>query len=292
MRKIFIIWNPASGGKSSKILKELVEYLDAANLHHTIAETQKDKSATEILEEKLDTSFTDLIIIGGDGTINEAINGLKFDLPVGIIPAGTGDDFVKMVELGSSLTDKINTAVHGEVMQMDLGICNDRKFINGIGIGFDGQIVEDMISKRVSLLKGHAAYYYHVLRILGGYREKKFSYQLDQHSFEKHLILLTIGNGSTFGGGFKLMPQAKINDGLLEVCEIGKISGLKRFLNIHKLSNGTHGKLRAVNHYQASRVKVTDNPLLFGHIDGERLGNPPFDIEVLPNSLKIRVCTK
>jgi len=255
---------------------------------YLLADTKESKSATITVRERLDDSFSDLIIIGGDGTINESINGLNFDIPVSIIPAGTGDDFVKMVDLGKSLDEQIETAVYGQPKPIDLGICNDRKFINGIGIGFDGQIVEDMISKRVPLLKGHAAYYYHVLRILGGYREKKFSYQIGDISYKKELILLTIGNGSTFGGGFKLMPNAKLDDGLLEICEIGKLSGFRRFLNIHKLSNGTHGKLSVVNHYQSTRVTIDANPLLFAHIDGERLGNPPFDINVLPRSLKMR----
>lgn len=258
-------------------------------ISYSVADTNDTKSATITVAENLDGSFTDLIIIGGDGTINEAINGLKFDIPVSIIPAGTGDDFVKMVNLGKTLNDQIDTAVFGEVKSIDLGICNERKFINGIGIGFDGQIVEDMISKRVPLLKGHAAYYYHVLRILGGYKEKEFGFQLDNQKQEKELILLTIGNGSTFGGGFKLMPEAKLDDGLLEICEIGKLSGLRRFLNIHKLSNGTHGSLEMVNFYRAKRVFVNENPLLFAHIDGERLGNPPFEIRVLPRALNMRL---
>ena len=262
--------------------------LKAQEISHLIADTRQTRNATKTVKGLLDASFTDLIIIGGDGTINEAINGLQYDIPVGIIPAGTGDDFVKMVDLGKTLDLQIHHALHGPVRKIDLGVCNERKFINGIGIGFDGQIVEDMIAKRVPLLKGHTAYYYHVLRILGGYREKSFAYQLDDEAHAKELILLTIGNGSTFGGGFKLMPNAKIDDGLLEVCEIGKLSGVRRFLNIHKLSNGSHDSLSMVTLSQARRVQVAENPLLFGHIDGERLGNPPFDIRVLPQALQLR----
>lgn len=288
MRKIFIIWNPASGGKSFKIVKRLSGQLDAHQMNYLVVDTSRSKNATTPVKEKLDHSFTDLIIVGGDGTINEAINGLQFDIPVSIIPAGTGDDFVKMIEIGESLDEQIETAVGGKIKSIDLGICNSRKFINGIGIGFDGQIVEDMVSKHIPLLKGHAAYYYHVLRILGRYKEKSFGYQIDKRRYSKDLILLTIGNGSTFGGGFKLMPEAKIDDGLLEVCEIGKLSGIRRFLNIHKLSNGTHGSLGMVNLYQAKRVLVNENPMLFAHIDGERLGNPPFDISILTKALKLR----
>lgn len=286
-RKIFIVWNPASGGKGKKIVNDFVHFL--ADSHpFEVHDTRETKEATTLLEEKLDQSFTDLVIIGGDGTINEAVNGLKHDIPVSVIPAGTGNDFIKNISIGKSLEEHFDVAVNGKIGRIDLGQCNDRLFVNGVGIGFDGQIVEDMASKRVPLLSGHAAYYYHVLRILGGYKEKPFAYSIGEEKIQKDLILLTIGNGTTFGGGFKLMPEAKLDDGLLEVCEIGKLSGLMRFLNIHRLSNGSHGKLKAVNFYRTSEVKVDKNPLLFAHIDGERMGQPPYHIKVLPEKLQIR----
>jgi len=288
-RKIFVIWNPFAGGKSLKICKKLSETLDELQIDYQVFDTNESKSATKTVAEFLDESFTDLIIIGGDGTINEAVNGLNYDIPVSIIPAGTGDDFIKNVNLGKDVNTQIQTAINGTISKIDLGQCNDRKFVNGVGIGFDGQIVEDMDSKKVPLLKGHAAYYYHVLRILGGYRERPFKFKIDDQNFEKDLILLTVGNGTTFGGGFKLMPEARIDDGLLEVCEIGKVSGLRRFLNIHKLSGGTHGSLNEVNFYKAKKVTVSANDRLFAHIDGERMGQPPYEIKILPKALQIRV---
>lgn len=283
------MWNPAAGGKGFKILKAFSVFLNDQNVNYRVFDTGQSRSATRTVRENLDESFTDIVIVGGDGTINESINGLERDIPVSIIPAGTGDDFIKMVDLGPSEPDRFKTALNGTIRSIDIGVCNERKFINGVGIGFDGQIVEDMIEKRVPLLKGHAAYYYHVLRILGGYREKHFSYHFNDVDYSKDLILLTIGNGSTFGGGFKLMPDARIDDGLLDICEIGKLPPLKRFLNIHRLSKGTHGVLPRVNFYKAGEVKVDKNNALFAHIDGEQLGNPPFLIRVLPRALRLRV---
>ena len=287
-RKIFIVWNPASGGHGKKIVNELTRFI-GDNYSYQVFDTQASKGAKTLVESRFDENFTDLLIIGGDGTINEAVNGLHFDVPISIVPAGTGNDFIKNIQIGKSLNQQFETALEGKIQSVDVGKCNDRLFLNGVGIGFDGQIVEDMVSKRVPLLTGHAAYYYHVLRILGGYRERPFSYSLDGHRHEKELILLTVGNGTTFGGGFKLMPNAKIDDGLLDVCEIGKISGIKRFLNIHKLSNGTHGTLKEVNLYQSQEIMVEENPLLFAHIDGERMGQPPYHIQILPNKIKLRV---
>lgn len=288
-RKVFIVWNPASGGKSRKIIPILTDYLKSEDVNYQLFDTELSKNATITVEQNLDASFTDIIVVGGDGTLNESVNGLKYSIPLAIIPAGTGDDFIKMVAIGKNLKEQMETALYGNVHSIDLGLCNERKFINGVGIGFDGQIVEDMLTKRVPFLTGHAAYYYHVLRILWGYQEKPFKFFMNEISYHKDLILLTIANGSTFGGGFKLAPNAKIDDGLLSICEIGRFKNYKRFLNVHKLSNGTHGNLPRINFYETKEISIESNPLLFAHIDGERLGNPPFKISVLPKALKLRV---
>ncbi|WP_462253577.1 diacylglycerol/lipid kinase family protein [Ekhidna sp.] len=289
-RKIFVVWNPFAGGKVAANCKKLSTALEDRKIDFQVFDTNETKSAAKTVSKYLDQTFTDLIVIGGDGTINESINGLKYDIPVGIIPSGTGDDFIKNISIGKTVNDFIDTAIDGTIIRIDLGQCNDRKFVNGVGIGFDGQIVEDMTAKPVRFLKGHAAYYYHVLRILGGYREKQFQFSLDdgkKHSEE--LILLTIGNGTTFGGGFKLMPDAKIDDGVLEICEIGKVSPLRRFLNVARLSKGTHGVLKEVKFHKSKEVLVEANDLLFAHIDGEKMGNPPFNITVLPKALQLRI---
>lgn len=292
-RKAFIVANRYAGNKKTlAILSDLSTFLEGRELSFEVFDTDQEGNAKDTVAKKLTEEFTDLIIVGGDGTLNEAVNGLKHKIPVSIIPAGTGNDFVKNVSLGKSRKQQFETAVNGITKSIDLGKCNDRIFLNGVGIGFDGQIVEDMVSKRVPLLSGHAAYYYHVLRILGSYQARPFTFHLEEQQLAKELILLTIGNGTTFGGGFKLMPNAKIDDGLLEVCEIGDLSPLKRFLNIHRLSNGTHDKLNVVKLSQAKKALVEKNQFLFAHIDGERMGQPPFAIEVLPNAMSLRVASK
>jgi len=287
-RKLFVVGNRFSGNKKTgKILQDFSDFLQAKEIPFEIYDTNQDGNAT-LTTKRLDKTYTDLVIVGGDGTINEAVNGLDQDVPVSIIPAGTGNDFIKNVNLGKTKGDQFETAVNGQIRNIDLGKCNERIFLNGVGIGFDGQIVEDMVSKRIPFLKGHAAYYYHVLRILGSYGVKAFEYQIDYHTHQKELILLAVGNGTTFGGGFKLMPEAKVDDGLLEVCSIGDLSPMKRFLNIHRLSNGSHGKLGMVEFHQAKALQVEENKMLFAHIDGERMGQPPFDFTVMPQALQLR----
>ncbi|MDB4012854.1 diacylglycerol kinase family protein, partial [Cyclobacteriaceae bacterium] len=163
-RHFFVLINPQSGrGKSQKIGKKVAEFLRRHEIKFAVFETRNDCRGAQTVEENLTPDYTDLMIIGGDGTINEAINGLKLDLPVSFIPSGSGNDFVKNIRIGSTLETQLDTALHGPITRIDIGLCNDRKFINGVGIGFDGQIAADMIHRKVPFLSGQLKYYYHVL---------------------------------------------------------------------------------------------------------------------------------
>ena len=288
-RLFFVVANPASGStRLEDILNDVIDFLNDKKYKYEVFLTSKKHNAWKTVEKNFDPSFTDLLIIGGDGTINEAINGLQYDVPVSIIPNGTGNDFVKNYPVGKSIYDYLKVLDKGAIHTIDLGLCNGRKFVNGVGIGFDGQIVADMLRKK-SFLKGPTKYYYYVLRILASYKARQYKFVQDKSPYEKDLILLCVANGTTFGGSFKLTPDAEINDTILDVCEIGKISGLRRFLNIHRLKEGTHDRLPEVKLSRCKHLTVDENPHLEAHIDGEYFGHPPFEFGVLPNALRIRM---
>lgn len=289
-RKFFVVANPASGRqKIHKMIRHLKDFFESQNCQFELFETSFEKRGHHTVEQNLNDSFTDLVVVGGDGSIYEAVNGLQKDIPVSFLPAGTGDDFIKNFKIGKDIREQLETIISGTVKVIDLGLCNDKKFVNGVGIGFDGQIVADMAKKEVRFLSGHAKYYYHVLQILSSYKEREFHYRIEGEELIRKNIAMTIANGTTFGGGFKLTPNAKLDDGFLDVCEIGKISAFKRYRNIYRLQSGTHGALKEINFYSVKEIYIDENPLLEAHIDGELLGNPPFLIKVLPQALKIRV---
>ncbi|MDW3196880.1 MAG: diacylglycerol kinase family lipid kinase [Cytophagales bacterium] len=285
-----MIANPKAGNnRAVDVAKKALDFLQKKGLDCQLVETTLDQNAQKVTEQHLTDDHTDLLVVGGDGTVNEAVNGMGSHTPaLSILSSGTGNDFIKNIELGNNIDEQLDTALNGQLIDIDLGLCNRRKFLNGVGLGFDGQIVRDMLHRK-TWLTGHAAYYYHVLRILASYQERTFEFSLDNNPHQKDLILMTIGNGTTFGGGFKLTPDAKLDDGLLDVCLIGAISAARRFLNVPRLSNGTHLKLKEIEVIQTKTLEIKENPLLEGHIDGEYLGKPPFSISLLPKALKVRV---
>ena len=143
-RKLLVVTNPSSGGsrKNQKILRELTAFLITNEFGTVVRATEMEQNARRIIENELDNSFSDLVIVGGDGTINETVNGLQLDIPMTIIPAGTGNDFVKNISLGKTLQEQFEVLLKDNIRPIDLSKCNGRRFTNGVGIGFDGQIVE------------------------------------------------------------------------------------------------------------------------------------------------------
>ncbi|MEQ8237884.1 MAG: diacylglycerol kinase family lipid kinase [Cyclobacteriaceae bacterium] len=289
MKKIFIVGNPKSGtGKYYKYRERLINELQINKIGFEAFETSAVANANHVVAQHFDPTFTDIIVIGGDGTLNEAVNALKTNVPIGIIPSGTGNDYAKCFDLGKSIEEKIQTAIHGNPYFTDVGVCNGRKFLNGVGVGFDGQIVADLIQRK-TWLKGVFKYYYHVLSILGTYKTRLFDFNINNHSEKKErLILLCVAKGTTFGGGFKLTPHAKPDNGKLSICTIGDISPLKRFLNIFRLQNGTHHVLKEIDLLEANSISIRENALLEAHIDGEYFGKPPFNFSIDKKAIQVR----
>jgi len=278
MRNFLILVKPSKQLKN--VLAKVSDYLRAKDLSFTICNEPKSKG--------LD-AFSDLIIVGGDGTINHAINHLpSLDLPTGIIPAGSGNDYIKSLDIGRTLIEQIHTAVHGKLMEVDLGQCNDQLFINGLGLGFDGEIAKAFEENR-TILRGHAAYYYHVVRILAGFQPQPLQFSIDGKEFNDKVLLLTIGKGTTFGGGFRLTPHANIEDGQFAINIIRDLKPLRRFLNIHRLQQGSHERLQEVEFLKGRHIIIEPQPKLMAHIDGELIGSPPFEVTILPRKLRIKV---
>lgn len=278
---IAIICNPKSGkGLAIKQLPYLQRYLQNQRITFEIF---KDK-----LPEKLN-NFTDLIIMGGDGTLNYVLNFYQhIPIPIGIIPCGTGNDFANLL-LGKCPIDiYCEKAVHSMAQPVDAGKCNHQLFLNGAGIGFDGWVVKKSLAKKI--LSGKAAYYSTVISLLLFYKETNVQISIDGEQFNTHLFMLTVANGKSYGGGFKVAPKASITDGLLETTVISQISIADRFQYLPVIEKGMHlqKKLPFINYTRCSHISIQSEEELEAHLDGEYLRSKEFNIQVLPAYLTIR----
>lgn len=291
LRSVLVVVNPASGksGFTSK-LNRLLDLLHAEGIHTAVFVTQRDGGHGRLrayIQRR--GPFSDIAVIGGDGTLNYAVNeSHQSGIPLSIISNGRGNDSVKSLHGAMSFEAQAGILIHGEVKHFDLGLCNQRLFVNGVGLGFDGAVVEHMLrSKKV--LGGHIAYLLTVLRLLGGYRENRIDYIRDGIRESGEAFMMTISNGTTFGGGFVINPKAKPDDGLLDICLIRPISILKRFRYLPLLRTGEHIRLSEVELSLAGELEISETLKVVAHLDGEFIGHPPYSIRVLPGALSLRV---
>ena len=290
-RFFLIIINPQAGRRKYEWkLSRIKMAFDRRGFDYDVLLTESDQKADSLIKNYFNPEkHTDLLIFGGDGTLNEAVNGLgDLQVPISIISTGSGNDSIRPLYERRKFLDQMHLALDGNVEKFDAGICNGRLFVNGVGIGFDGKVVE-LMQNQNRKYKGYVSYLQTVLNIIATYREKPITFWIDGESFNEPILLLTIANGTTFGGGFMITPHAKMNDGLLEICIIGKIAPWKRFLHLPKMAKGRHDRLRAVRFLKGKEIQIEPSKDVVAHIDGEFFGNPPFTIKILKNHLLFRV---
>lgn len=292
-RRILVVINPAAGNSTfTKPLEWLESELKNEKLHYeSFYTTPNDQGGLrKLLQSK--PALNEILILGGDGTLNYVVNEvLGRSVTLGMISIGTGNDSIKSLHGVLDLREQVNIAVHGETGLFDLGLCNGKAFVNGVGIGFDGRVVEDM-STRKNKSGSQLDYLKAVLRNVLFFKEKPLSFSVDGRTFRKTILFLTISNGTTFGGGFKINPFASSNDGLLDLCLIRELAPLKRILHLPKLRTGAHHKLKETEFYTGQNIEIEATEQLVAHLDGEFIGHPPFSITVLPGTLKMRIPSK
>ena len=286
-RSVLVILNPAAGkGKARKALPVIRDCLMASGFDFELLQTERSGHAVE-LAKKNAKKFTDVLAVGGDGTLNEVVNGMAGTKAVlSVVSAGSGNDFLKNFGPLRSLEEEIHDAVNGPVRRIDLGICNGRYFINGIGVGFDGKVVEDMA--RGVLFGGSLGYYTTVLKLLLSYKETEMEIRLDKRAFKEKIFMITVANGTTFGGGFRITPEAKLDDGLLDVCKVTRIGLLRRYVHVREVTKGTHASMAEVAMLTAKKVRIESPVKTACHIDGENLGSGPYDIRIVPSAISFR----
>lgn len=247
------------------------------------------KNIAATIQAHLDKTFTDLIVVGGDGTLNESMNALSdFELPVGLIQAGTGNDFSKNFYQKYDLPKQIEVAVNGTVKLIDVGVCNGRYFLNGVGIGFDGAVTRSMLENNKNN-KGHLSYFSEVLKLLFKFKAPFIQVESAQQNFQDQAFLTTIGNGTTFGGGFKLTPYAVTDDGLLDVCIIKKSAVAQRIFRMLAVLQSRHPEMDICEYYKTERLFIQCNEKVDAHIDGEWLFTDRYNISIMPSVFPLRV---
>ena len=272
-KHVAIVCNPQAGnGKALQVSDKIVKSLKEKEVAYSIFTANWPQVWNDI---------TQVWVVGGDGTLNYFINqNPEINLPLSIFKGGTGNDFQELLYGSISVEEQIKVMLHNRTQFVDAGICNEKLFLNGVGIGFDGAIVKDLISKKKS--NGKSAYLLSILKNIFFYREKKCAIIFDEHIINQECFMINIANGKAFGGGFKVTPKANIEDGFLDVNVVGEIAAFKRLYYIPIIERGKHLELSFIQYHQTNKVQIKSSFSLPAHMDGEYFTADDFIIECLP----------
>jgi len=280
---LLIITNPiAGGGRSLRIQKEIVAHLKEAQLAFEKVETPSNQTETQPNWPQ----FKKCLVIGGDGTLHRILNywGIP-PIPVALISGGSGNDFCRCTLGTKNWQNHLDIALNGIPKPVDLGRCNGVYFGTGVGIGFDGKIA--YLLQKKSFLKGFSRYLAAVLQQVFIYREQPLELHTSEQNFSGKSFMVTVGNTSDFGGGFRVTPEAVPNDGLFQVCLISEVDRLNRLIHLNSVTKGKHHGLRFVKLFNTKRLSLKSPAILHCHMDGEHYFWNEFEIEIKPKAMQL-----
>ena len=225
--------------------------------------------------------FKEVWIIGGDGTLNYLLNYYKtITIPIAIFKGGTGNDFAWKLYGKVSIAKQLNNILVATPKKVDAAECNGRIFINGIGLGFDGEVLRSI--KTVRLIGGHIGYLLVVIKKIFIFKEHRFTIRFDGKMIEGNFLLVLVTNSTRTGGGFLVSPEASIVDGKLNMILCQPFSITKRLMNLPIIQNGKHLDKNYIIHKLVNRVVIECKKKLYAQLDGELIDGKTFTIKVTP----------
>ncbi len=298
--KWFLVINPtANRGAGAKCVPVIRKILNERNIAHEVLVTTQSSDALPYVEEK-SYDCTMIVACGGDGTVHEVINGMMQAkskngtaapmAALGVLPIGSGNDFVKMLNIPLDLGKAMDILVQKKTMPIDIGeISVDghhvRFFDNNVGVGFDAYVNYESI--KIKHLRGVLIYLAAVLKSLFRYKHPVVDYTINGSPQRRKILLMTTGNGRCSGGGFYITPNAKIDDGLFDICVVDSMNKWNMLRNLPKVMTGSHLGLKEVSLYQVREIRIQSKDALPIHADGEVVSLDAHDIRmrIIPSAL-------
>jgi diacylglycerol kinase (ATP) len=298
-----LIVNPeAANGAVGKNWPRVRDFLQAEGARFDAVSTEEPGHATLLARQALDDGFRTIVAVGGDGTVNEVINGLVEEgtvdpeVVLGMIPWGTGADFARMLGIPRDYVEACRQLLRSEPRPVDLGKITclregrevERYFINAAGLGFDGEVSE-IVNRFPKVLGGTITYLTCLFIGLVTYRNKNIELSFDGQPVRGRVNSVVVCNGCYFGGGMFIAPGAAFDDGLFHVVILGNLSRLEVVANVPRIYKGTHLTHPKVSHFSAREIHVEAQERMLLQAEGELIGEAPATFRIIPRALKVLV---
>lgn len=290
----YFIANPKAGlGLGLKVMQDLEQYLNKKGVVYETAYTQYPGHAIELARHAVVEGHKLIVAVGGDGTVLEVSSGIMQadgdQARMGIIPAGTGNDFVKCMGIPKDPEKAVDAILEGHCRNVDMAVVNGRYYLNIAGLGFDVEVIQKTESTKKIGLRGLAAYYSAVFIATLTYKWQKVKITMDGDKvMERDVLMVSVANGEYQGGGMHVAPMARVDDGLLDLIIVNRLPRLKIYGLLPRYVKGTYLTLKIIEHYQCRTVRVESigAPVLL-NMDGEVTDSTPADFKLADKKLMI-----
>lgn len=290
-----VMLNPMGGYGRAKRLRPSIERALRGG-RGELCLTAAPRDAVRIAREAAQ-SGRDVVIVGGDGTIAEAAEGILTSgrrVTLSIVPAGTGNDYAyETLRLPHAPLAALEQALHGTPTAMDVGIVNERYFLNALGVGIDANIAHTAERlKRMPFLRGQTLYWTATLNELLLHYDRcpelTVSYDGQAPSARRSFALAAVSIGPTYGGGFRINPNADPCDGYFDLCTIWKPPLGRALRLLPKVEKGLHFGEPEVTHTRVQHIVLEAAKPIHAQLDGEVISGTRFEARILPGALLVR----
>ncbi len=291
-----IIVNPTAGrGRAGREIEAVKGLLAESGHSWAWCVTKAAGDAERMAREAAQEGVPLVVAMGGDGTVYEVANGvLGSETALGLIPFGTGNDLARTLGLFGDTPCACRTLTEGRTLALDVGVMEGqgtggpRRFLVVAGTGFVADVAAT-VNRGVKFLSGAAAYVWGAVTTLRRFTPFHLTLTVDGETMETEAMFLAVANTPLTGGGMRLCPGACVDDGVLEVCLVGKVSKPTLLYELTRVFKGEHVRNPAVTMLRGTHITVEADPPQLLWTDGDTLGSTPVTFTVLPGALPVRV---
>ncbi len=301
-----VIVNPKAGsGRGLQDWPIISNQMYSSGLHFTCLFTEHKYHATELTVKAINDGYRNIVAVGGDGTIHEVVNGIFIqkkvpttEISLAVIPAGTGNDWIRMYGISKTYSEAVRSLAEKRTVLQDVAkvsyyetrVKHIRYMANVAGLGFDAVVNMKYNNLKDEGKYGKGLYIRSTMQTFARYSPVRFNIKTDGKEFYSGMVFSgAVGIGKYNGGGMQQTPHAAVDDELMDLTIIKKMSKLRIARNFKLLYTGNIYSVKDVLHSQCKKIEIESFPDSRIEIDGEAVGTSPFTFELVPHAIKVVV---
>ncbi len=289
MVKLKLIYNPTAGrGRTRRHAQEVERYLRE---HGAMVDAHASESPADLTRAAADASragYDRVVICGGDGTVHYAVR--DFDLEQGtlaVVPLGSGDDFARVLGIPRSVKESCDIALSGTVREVDVALANNIRYLGVAGLGFDSEVAA-YANSHATFLRGSIVYLYAILCVLPRFNPHPVRIRMESGTRAQDIMFACVGNTRQYGGGIMIVPDAQLDDGLLDYCIVDRATRFQLLTTLPLAYSGKHVRKPFVETGRGREFHFESAQALEVFADGERVTQTPVEFRL--EKQKLRIC--